>query len=136
MQASLKHTPVDVHLFFNGLFARDALAEVVCKPALLLLVAASPLIACLCVQVTRKVVEEAGQQALLLPGDLADDEHLKCAAPSVIRLAFLACAPVAVRQSPAWPFMWARAWCGVSDVVAYLEHWALFMALRTFAGRW
>ncbi|CAL5227012.1 g9903 [Coccomyxa viridis] len=28
-------------------------------------------------EVTKKVVEEAGQQALLLPGDLADDEHLK-----------------------------------------------------------
>ena len=28
-------------------------------------------------QVTKRAVEEAGQQALLLPGDLADDEHLK-----------------------------------------------------------
>ena len=30
-----------------------------------------------CVQLTKKVVEEAGQKAILLPGGLEDEEHIK-----------------------------------------------------------
>ncbi len=30
-----------------------------------------------CVQLTKKVVEEAGQKAILLPGGLQDEEHIK-----------------------------------------------------------
>ena len=30
------------------------------------------------VQETKKVVEEAGRKAILIPGDIAEEEHIKC----------------------------------------------------------
>ena len=33
----------------------------------------------LCLQDTQKVVEEAGRQALLVPGDLSEDANCQCA---------------------------------------------------------
>lgn len=30
-------------------------------------------------QETKKVVEEAGRKAILIPGDIASEDHIKCA---------------------------------------------------------